>query len=107
MVTRRPRHLRRRPREEAVSPLPSELETPPVTKMNLLTPPAERRRSEERRLSLRMIGAPFQDNRRHLWMWRTQVWGRAWVGGGWRVVHSTEAAVGVSVGAVGGCGRWV
>src|SRR5271157_1313748 len=37
MVTARPRALRRRPRDDAVSPLPRELETPPVTKTNLLT----------------------------------------------------------------------
>lgn len=35
MVTRSPRILRRRPRELAVSPLPSELTTPPVTKICL------------------------------------------------------------------------
>src|SRR3954471_20966147 len=33
MTTRRPRSLSRRPSELAVSPLPSELATPPVTKM--------------------------------------------------------------------------
>ena len=32
IVTRSPRILRRRPRDEAVRPLPSELATPPVTK---------------------------------------------------------------------------
>ena len=32
-VTRRPRSLSRRPSEDAVRPLPSELATPPVTKM--------------------------------------------------------------------------
>jgi hypothetical protein len=31
MVTFRPRNLSSRPRDAAVSPLPSELETPPVT----------------------------------------------------------------------------
>src|SRR3954447_6979691 len=33
MVTRRPRILSKRPSEAPVSPLPSELATPPVTKM--------------------------------------------------------------------------
>jgi hypothetical protein len=33
MVTRRPRHLSRRPSDDAVSPLPREEETPPVKKM--------------------------------------------------------------------------
>src|SRR5690606_2022756 len=37
IVTRRPRDLRSRPREEAVRPLPKELATPPVTKMCLVT----------------------------------------------------------------------
>src|SRR5262249_38327838 len=37
IVTRRPRALRSRPSEEAVSPFPSELATPPVTKMCLAT----------------------------------------------------------------------
>src|SRR5438105_3935955 len=37
IVTRRPRLLRRRPREAAVMPLPRELATPPVTKMCLVT----------------------------------------------------------------------
>src|ERR1700683_2386000 len=58
IVTRRPRHLRSRPSEEAVRPFPSELETPPVTKMNLLTPPSARGASR------RVIGAPDHDNRR-------------------------------------------
>src|ERR1700722_3361250 len=57
IVTRNPRHLRSRPSEEAVRPFPSELETPPVTKMNLLTPPLGRRASP------RLIGAPNHDNR--------------------------------------------
>src|SRR5580704_11174850 len=69
MVTRRPRHLRSRPSEEAVRPLPSELETPPVTKMNLLTPPAGRRTSSQ------LLVAPFHDNRPNPPMWRTS--GRA------------------------------
>ena len=38
MVTRRPRCLSKRPSDAAVSPLPSELATPPVTKMCLVTP---------------------------------------------------------------------
>src|SRR5579871_1287512 len=33
MVTRRPRLFSSRPSDDAVSPLPSELDTPPVTKM--------------------------------------------------------------------------
>ena len=37
IVTRRPRHLSSRPSEDAVSPLPREEETPPVTKTYLLT----------------------------------------------------------------------
>src|ERR1700733_13078294 len=65
MVTRRPRHLSSRPSEEAVSPFPRELDTPPVTKMNLLTPPAGRRRSSE------MIGAPGHDNRTEPMAWWT------------------------------------
>src|SRR4029077_2982483 len=40
IVTRRPRHLSNRPSEEAVRPLPSEEETPPVTKTYLVTPGA-------------------------------------------------------------------
>ncbi len=36
IVTFRPRHLRRRPSEEAVSPLPSDEDTPPVKKMYLV-----------------------------------------------------------------------
>src|SRR5438552_16718065 len=36
-VTRRPRLFSRRPSEEAVSPFPSELATPPVTKMCFVT----------------------------------------------------------------------
>src|SRR4029079_11806400 len=35
IVTRRPRHLRSLPSDDAVRPLPSELATPPVTKMCL------------------------------------------------------------------------
>jgi hypothetical protein len=64
IVTLRPRHLRSRPSEEAVRPLPRELETPPVTKMNLLTPPAGRRMSEH------LIRAPSHDNRPNRAMWR-------------------------------------
>src|SRR5918912_3494908 len=37
IVTRRPRELRRRPRLDAVSPLPSEEATPPVTNTCLVT----------------------------------------------------------------------
>src|SRR5207244_12330041 len=37
MVTRSPLLFRSRPREEAVSPFPSELATPPVTKMCFVT----------------------------------------------------------------------
>src|ERR1017187_6551921 len=37
MVTRRPRDFRSRPREEAVSPFPRELMTPPVTNTNFVT----------------------------------------------------------------------
>src|SRR2546430_9882401 len=37
MVTRSPRDLSSRPSEEAVSPFPSELATPPVTKMCFVT----------------------------------------------------------------------
>src|SRR2546426_779934 len=37
MVTRRPRHFSRRPREDALRPFPRELATPPVTKMCLVT----------------------------------------------------------------------
>src|SRR5256885_8892343 len=37
IVTRTPRFLSRRPSEDAVSPLPSEEATPPVTKMCLVT----------------------------------------------------------------------
>src|SRR5438067_9828008 len=37
IVTRRPRLFRSRPRDEAVRPLPSELATPPVTKMCFAT----------------------------------------------------------------------
>src|SRR5438105_4993121 len=37
MVTRSPRALSSRPSEEAVSPFPSELATPPVTKMCFVT----------------------------------------------------------------------
>src|SRR4051794_27863622 len=49
IVTRRPRLLRSRPRDAAASPLPSELATPPVTKMCLATgfqliPPSRPRR---------------------------------------------------------------
>src|SRR5947208_12629617 len=36
-VTRSPRDLRSRPSEDAVRPLPRELETPPVTKMCFVT----------------------------------------------------------------------
>jgi hypothetical protein len=36
MVTRRPRHLSRRPREDAVKPFPRDDDTPPVKKMNLV-----------------------------------------------------------------------
>ena len=36
IVTRRPRHLSSRPSEEAVRPLPSEEDTPPVTKTYLV-----------------------------------------------------------------------
>jgi hypothetical protein len=36
MVTRRPRHLRSRPSEEAVRPLPRDDDTPPVKKMYLV-----------------------------------------------------------------------
>src|ERR1700733_8418805 len=57
IVTRKPRHLRSRPSEEAVRPFPSELETPPATKMTLLTPPSARQASR------RVIGAPDHDNR--------------------------------------------
>jgi hypothetical protein len=39
IVTRRPRATRRLPRLEAVSPLPSEEATPPVTKMCLVPLP--------------------------------------------------------------------
>src|ERR1700733_104223 len=67
MVTRRPRHLRSRPSEEAVRPFPSELDTPPVTKMNLLTP------FSGRRGSLQMIGAPFHDNRPASNLWWTSI----------------------------------
>ena len=46
MVTLSPRSLSSRPSDEAVNPLPSELTTPPVTKMcfgpALLTSPASR-----------------------------------------------------------------
>src|SRR5271165_3973231 len=65
IVTRRPRHLRSRPSEEAVRPFPSELETPPVTKMNLLTPPSGRRAVPG------MIGALGHDNRRGVTAWWT------------------------------------
>src|SRR5271154_5770201 len=71
MVTRRLRHLRSRPSEEAVRPLPSELETPPVTKMNLLTPPAGRRNSG--RYGEQLIGAPSHDNRPDAVVWRIRV----------------------------------
>src|SRR3954468_12139587 len=37
IVTRRPRHLRRRPSEDAVRPFPKEEATPPVTKMCFVT----------------------------------------------------------------------
>src|SRR5665213_1998373 len=37
MVTRRPRHFNSRPSDEAVSPFPSEEDTPPVTKMYLVS----------------------------------------------------------------------
>src|SRR5689334_13597721 len=37
MVTRNPRDLSNRPREEAVMPFPRELATPPVTKMCFVT----------------------------------------------------------------------
>src|SRR3954452_20974182 len=37
MVTFRPRHFNRRPSEDAVSPFPNELATPPVTKMCFVT----------------------------------------------------------------------
>src|SRR5450631_3658745 len=37
MVTRRPRHLSSRPRDDAVSPFPNEDDTPPVKKMNLVS----------------------------------------------------------------------
>src|ERR1700687_152124 len=36
IVTRRPRHLSKRPSDEAVSPLPSDEDTPPVTKTYLV-----------------------------------------------------------------------
>lgn len=36
MVTRTPRHLSNRPSDEAVRPLPSDEDTPPVTKMYLV-----------------------------------------------------------------------
>jgi hypothetical protein len=39
MVTRNPRHLSNRPNDEAVRPLPSEEDTPPVKKMNLVPLP--------------------------------------------------------------------
>src|SRR5580698_3125457 len=47
MVTLRPRDLRSRPSEEAVNPLPRELDTPPVTKTNLVIrkPPLPRNTS--------------------------------------------------------------
>src|SRR5580704_12118995 len=64
IVTCSPRHLRRRPSEEAVRPFPSELETPPVTKMNLLTPPWARGASDQ------VIGAPDHDNRTRHNSWR-------------------------------------
>src|SRR4051794_29627671 len=37
IVTRRPRPFSRRPRDDAVMPLPRELATPPVTKMCFVT----------------------------------------------------------------------
>src|ERR1700688_1278998 len=54
MVTLRPRDLRSRPREEAVRPLPRELDTPPVTKTNLVIrkPPLPRNTSIARRCDL-------------------------------------------------------
>src|ERR1039458_6190741 len=47
MVTLSPRDLSRRPSEEAVRPLPRELDTPPVTKTNLVIrqPPLPRNTS--------------------------------------------------------------
>ena len=39
MVTRRPRHLSRRPSDEAVRPLPSDDDTPPVKKTYLVAVP--------------------------------------------------------------------
>src|SRR5262245_33085990 len=54
MVTRSPRLLRRRPSDAAVIPLPSELATPPVTKMCLVTGAQTIPRSS---LRARMVGA--------------------------------------------------
>src|ERR1700685_269818 len=67
MVTRSPRHFRSRPSEEAVRPFPRELDTPPVTKMNLLTPP------DGRQPTRRLIGAPDHDNRHRAEQARTPV----------------------------------
>src|SRR5439155_18155871 len=55
MVTRRPRLFSNRPSEDAVSPLPSELDTPPVTKMCLATGDHHTSRSRARSGS---AGAP-------------------------------------------------
>src|SRR5580692_8966465 len=54
MVTLRPRDLSRRPSEEAVRPLPRELDTPPVTKTNLVIrrPPLPRNTSIAKRSDL-------------------------------------------------------